>query len=352
MISSDRIRALLAAVAAALVLAGCMTRAPAPVDERTPPVFVFPPPAPSPVPPAAEPEARPPQLYTVKRGETLAQIALDHGLDYRELAVWNNIENPNVIRVGQVLTLSAPGPAAAGPGSVVTAPLVSAPSIAPSNEARALMTTPGHGNTPTFKTEPRAMKLPYSEQALAQLERSPPAAAAPPAATTPAATTPSSPSTAPAAPSAAPASTNTAKATPPPSRPESARVPEIDDAKLDWAWPTSGKVIAGFSEGSNLKGIDIAGKAGQPVLASAAGRVVYAGAGLRGYGKLVIVKHNNTFLSAYAHNREILVKEGQQVSKGQKIGEMGDTDADQVKLHFEIRRLGKPIDPAKFLPPG
>ena len=88
------------------------------------------------------------------------------------------------------------------------------------------------------------------------------------------------------------------------------------------------------------------------MLASAAGRVVYAGAGLRGYGKLVIVKHNNTYLSAYAHNREILVKEGQQVSKGQKIGEMGDTDADQVKLHFEIRRLGKPIDPAKFLPPG
>ena len=157
---------------------------------------------------------------------------------------------------------------------------------------------------------------------------------------------------APAAPATAPASANIAKATPPTSRPESARVPEIDDARLDWAWPTSGKVIAGFSEGSNLKGIDIAGKAGQPVLASAAGRVVYAGAGLRGYGKLVIVKHNNTYLSAYAHNREILVKEGQQVSKGQKIGEMGDTDADQVKLHFEIRRLGKPIDPAKFLPPG
>ena len=117
---------------------------------------------------------------------------------------------------------------------------------------------------------------------------------------------------------------------------------EIDDAKLDWAWPTSGKVTAAFSESANLKGIDISGKAGQPVLASAAGRVVYAGAGLRGYGKLVIVKHNNTYLSAYAHNREILVKEGQQVSKGQKIAEMGDTDADHVKLHFEIRRQGKP----------
>ena len=342
---SDRIRTLLAAVAAALVLVGCMTRAPAPVEERAPPPLGYPVPPP-PAPAAREPEVRPPQVYTVKRGETLAQIALDHGLDYRELAVWNNIENPNVIRVGQVLTVSPPGQALGGPGNVVTAPLVSAPSIAPSNETRALMTTPGHGNTPTFKTEPRAMKLPYSDQALAQLERPPVVAAAPPAMTAP-----SSPTAAPSAP-AAPASANIAKATPPPSRPESARVPEIDDARLDWAWPTSGKVIAGFSEGSNLKGIDIAGKAGQPVLASAAGRVVYAGAGLRGYGKLVIVKHNNTYLSAYAHNREILVKEGQQVSKGQKIGEMGDTDADQVKLHFEIRRLGKPIDPAKFLPPG
>ena len=283
-------------------------------------------------------------MYTVKRGETLAQIALDHGLDYRELAVWNNIENPNVIRVGQQLMLSPPGQAGTAAGGVVTAPLVTAPSIAPSNESRALMTSPGRGNTPTFKTEPRAMKLPYSDQALAQLERPPISIAAPPAPATAPAT-----AAAPPASATAPASTNIAKATP--SRPESARVPEIDDAKLDWAWPTSGKVIKGFSEGSNLKGIDIGGKAGQPVLASAAGRVVYAGAGLRGYGKLVIVKHNNTYLSAYAHNREILVKEGQQVSKGQKIGEMGDTDADQVKLHFEIRRLGKPIDPAKFLPP-
>jgi lipoprotein NlpD len=88
------------------------------------------------------------------------------------------------------------------------------------------------------------------------------------------------------------------------------------------------------------------------VLASAPGRVVYAGSGLRGYGKLVIIKHNNTFLSAYAHNRDIVVKEGQQVTRGEKIAEMGSTDADQVKLHFEIRRLGRPMDPLKFLPPA
>ena len=316
-----------------------------------------------------EPEARPPMLYTVKRGETLAQIAIDHGVDFRELAQWNNIENPNLIRVGQVLVVSPPGRAATVASGVVTAPLVTAPSIAPS-ESRVLMTSPGRGNTPTFKTEPRAMKLPYSDQAIAQLERAPTPIVATPSApqATPPVAVPSSPAARPTAPpssappssaspssvppSAAPPGSATVAKAAPSSRPESARVPEIDDAKLDWAWPTSGKVIAGFSESANLKGIDIGGKAGQPVLASAAGRVVYAGAGLRGYGKLVIVKHNNTYLSAYAHNREIMVKEGQQVSKGQKIGEMGDTDADQVKLHFEIRRLGKPIDPAKFLPPG
>ena len=125
-----------------------------------------------------------------------------------------------------------------------------------------------------------------------------------------------------------------------------------DEDKLDWMWPARGKVVVGFSETANLKGIDIAGAAGEPVIASAAGKVVYVGNGLRGYGKLVIVKHNKTWLSAYAHNREILVKEGQQVSKGQKIAEMGNTDADQVKLHFEIRRLGKPVDPARYLPAG
>ena len=96
--------------------------------------------------------------------------------------------------------------------------------------------------------------------------------------------------------------------------------------------------------------LDIAGKPGDPVLASAPGRVVYSGSGLRGYGKLVIIKHNKTFLSAYAHNRDILVKEGQSVLKGQKIAEIGNTDTDAPKLHFEIRKLGKPVDPSKYLP--
>ena len=120
---------------------------------------------------------------------------------------------------------------------------------------------------------------------------------------------------------------------------------------MSFQWPARGNLISGFDESKN-KGLDIGGKVGDPVLAAADGRVVYAGAGLRGYGNLIIIKHDNTYLTAYAHNSKLLVKEGDNVRKGQKIAEMGDTDTDQVKLHFEIRRLGKPIDPATLLPPA
>lgn len=118
---------------------------------------------------------------------------------------------------------------------------------------------------------------------------------------------------------------------------------------MNFIWPSSGSLLSGFDEARN-KGFDIAGKAGDPVLAAADGRVVYAGAGLRGYGNLVILKHNNIYLTAYAHNQTLLVKEDQNVRRGQKIAEMGSTDADRVKLHFEIRRQGKPVDPARYLP--
>lgn len=122
-----------------------------------------------------------------------------------------------------------------------------------------------------------------------------------------------------------------------------------DASGLGFMWPASGKVIAGFNEATN-KGVDIAGNAGDPVVAAADGRVVYAGAGLRGYGHLIILKHNNTYLTAYAHNQKLLVKEDQNVKKGQKIAEMGSSDADRVKLHFEVRRQGKPVDPSRYLP--
>jgi lipoprotein NlpD len=345
---------ILAPAAAALLLISCMTRPPAPVSERIAP----PPETIEGQPPAVEappPAEAPPPTHVVKRGETLYQIALDHGLDYRELAAWNNVENVNVIRVGRVLVLAPPGEAgasAAAPGSAVTTPLAAAPPIAPvGSETRTLPFTgaapSGRSNTAAYKSEPKALKLPYSEQALAQMQQS--SAAAPPAPPVVAPPAPVAAAPSAAEPSATPSPGTVAAA---PARIESSRVPEIDGGNIDWAWPTAGKVISGFSETANLKGIDIAGKSGQPVLASGPGKVVYAGSGLRGYGKLIIIKHNDTFLSAYAHNREILVKEGQQVARGQKIAEMGDSDADQVKLHFEIRRLGKPVDPAKFLPPA
>jgi lipoprotein NlpD len=165
---------------------------------------------------------------------------------------------------------------------------------------------------------------------------------------------PASAATAPLPPASAtptaPRATPTATATPtlpPVNTPPVA--PGDDD--VSWAWPTgSGAILAGFDEQKN-KGVDIGGKAGEPVLAAADGRVVYAGAGLRGYGNLIILKHNNTYLSAYAHNQTLLVKEDQAVKKGQKIAEMGSSDTDRVKLHFEIRRQGKPVDPSRYLPP-
>src|SRR4030066_248156 len=127
---------------------------------------------------------------------------------------------------------------------------------------------------------------------------------------------------------------------------------EADETGLEWSIPAQGKLIGEFSESANRKGIDIAGTLGQPVFASAPGKVVYSGSGLRGYGKLIIIKHNKTYLSAYAHNDKILVKEGQSVARGQKIAAMGNTDTDKAKLHFEGRRFGKPVDPAKYLPLG
>jgi lipoprotein NlpD len=302
-----------AALLAALALAaGCATRAPAPVVERAPA-----PPAKAeaarPAPP--KPAPRPVPTHTIKRGETLVGIALQYGLDYRELAAWNGITNPNLISVDQVLVLAAPKGAPAAPSGVVATPLAGS---GPVIETRPL------ANTDKLKVEPRAQRLPYSDKALAQLsagETAPEAGTAPPA----------------APPAAAPAAE--------PEKPAAGTQGEA----VDWIWPAKGKVLSGFTEAT--KGIDIAGKKGAPVVAAAAGRVVYAGQGLRGYGKLVIIKHSDTWLSAYAHNDNIVVKEQQDVKRGQKIAEMGATDTDQVKLHFEIRRQGKPVDPARVLPP-
>ena len=327
-----------AMVSAIAVIAGCASSTRAPVEDRAgtpsrpPPPVATTPPAPG----APSSEATGPS-YTVKRGDTLYQIALDAGLDYRELAAWNNIDNVNLIRVGQVLRLTAPGETTASSG-VTTTPLRSPGAVVESKPGAA--TPPAAApssavarNTDNYKSGPKAFKEPYSEQALRDAAR--------------VAATPDT--VAMAAPAPAP---STAVKPDVPVAPRGAANDDGDEEKLDWVWPAKGKIVTSFSETANLKGIDIAGAAGQPVLASAGGTVVYAGTGLRGYGKLIIVKHNQTYLSAYAHNRDILVKEGEKVTKGQKIAEMGNTDASEVKLHFEIRRKGKPMDPARYLPPA
>ena len=190
---------------------------------------------------------------------------------------------------------------------------------------------PGARNTENYKTQPKAIKEPYSEQALRDVQRGARRGSVRGASRA----RRSSPRRADPKPAADRRPWSRA------SNPNPRRDPADGDEKVDWVWPAKGKVVTGFSEAASLKGIDIAGTSGQPVAASAGGKVVYAGTGLRGYGKLIIIKHNGTYLSAYAHNREILVKEGQQVTRGQKIAEMGNTDADQVKLHFEIRRQGQ-----------
>lgn len=222
-----------------------------------------------------------PGYYSVKPGDHLIRIGLEHGQSYKDIARWSNIDNPDRIEVGQVLRIVPP----ANEGVVAKPVLIS-------------------------KVAPVAMAP--LQPASASKPVPPPAAAAP---------------------VAAPASATPAGA----------------DEDPGFIWPNSGTVLASFDEVQN-KGVDISGAAGDPVLAAADGRVVYAGAGLRGYGNLVILKHNNTYLTAYAHNQKLLIKEDQTVKKGQKIAEMGSSDTDRVKLHFEVRRQGKPVDPSKYLP--
>jgi len=276
---------------AAGLLAGCASssRAPAPVEDRS----IGTRPLPTVVEPAkglpgAE-NAGKPGYHTVRPGDTLIRISLDSGQNWRDIARWNNIENPNLIEVGQVLRVIPP--VGAGVEVAVARPVTSGSTVPSTGTALPTPSASAPRGTPTGSV----------------------VASVPPVAPTPA---------------------------------------PAGEEELPWAWPTGGgaSVVAGFDEQRN-KGLDIAGKPGDPVLASADGRVVYAGAGLRGYGNLIILKHNNTYLSAYAHNQVLLVKEDQTVRKGQKIAEMGSSDADRVKLHFEIRRQGKPVDPARYLPP-
>jgi lipoprotein NlpD len=268
-------RSCLAGALVAAIATGCATDTGAPVIERTRDAK----PAPGKPGPAVSAAPRPgdprPEFHVVGKGDTLYSIALDNGLDYRELAQWNGISDPAVIRIGQQLRLRSPDTTAA-------APLRTAPGV----EGRPLGEGAAGGGS--VKTQPKAVRAAASEDG------------------------------------------------------------------IQWAWPVSGKVVNTFN-GTTVKGIGIAGKLGQPVLASAPGRIIFSGTAtgtLGRLGKLIVIKHNETFVSVYAYNRELLVKEGQSVARGQRIAEMGSADADQVKLHFEIRQFGKPMDPIKLLPPA
>lgn len=290
---------------AAMLLAACASNGPAPLIERSPILRER-----SPAALATADEPRP-GYYTVKKGDTLYGIALEHGQDYKDIAAWNYLDDPNLIKAGQQLRVEPQDGAApvaetrpvAAPAAVESRPLGSS----------ATVTSTATANTDTYKREPKAGAQPYSDQAWAQRQQ------------------PETP--------------------PPAARPieQVAPPPVANNEMIDWSWPASGKVIAPYAEGAN-KGIDIAGKTGQSVFAAAAGKITLVSNALRGYGNLVVVKHNTTYLSVYAHNSRILVKEGDSVAKGQPIAEIGSSDADQPQLHFEIRRQGKPVDPAQFLP--
>jgi lipoprotein NlpD len=288
---------------AILLLSGCRASGNhrAPIEERD--VSTKKPQTLSKSPSQREQDVRP-KIYVIQKGDTLYSIAFEHGLDYREVAEQNNIENPAAIQIGQQIKLLPSEDAVSERPRIDTKPLAPIP--------------PG---VIVKKDQPKIAKLPYSEKAVAQIESM-------------------QQETGQSVVNVAPP----IQVVKPPQEIDTA-----SDEGMEWSIPTKGKVIGEYSESANRKGVDIAGVKGQAVVASAAGKVVYSGSGLRGYGKLVIIKHNKTYLSAYAHNEQILVKEGQSVTRGQKIAEMGSTDSDQVKLHFEIRKFGKPVDPAKFL---
>ncbi len=303
----------LAAVLLVAMLAGCASRTPAPVDDRRPPPGAAKPPAAQAPAPAAPRGARP-DVYVVKRGDTLYSIALEHGADFRDVARWNKLEDPSKIRIGQELRVTAPEEkTAAQVGTARTGAEIESRPLEPGVVAPPAAAAPAEPGG--MKTSPKALRLPYTEQNLAALSKG--------------------------------------EMKPEPAKPVPVAVaaPERPADAIDFIWPAKGRVLAGFSEPRN-KGVDIEGKPGDPVVAAAAGRVIYVGSGIPGLGKFIVVRHENGFNTVYAHNRENLVKMDQTLARGQKIAELGSTDADTPKLHFQIRKFGTPLDPIKYLPPS
>lgn len=324
--------------------AGCANNPPAPVVNRSPQVSQS----------TTVAQTKPsgedwrPDSYVVKKGDTLYSIGLNHGYDYREIAAANNIYEPFILNVGQKLNFASlkktdtkseeSEPASyENEDGVIISPIDLDTGVITSNEAPVTESTAADSSAMASTTipllaTPKTIREPYSLEAFnRQIPVSPPSSDI-------------------ALPSASNTNTSNTSTTEEVVQSTKPAVTEpVVASNSGWSWPTQGQVIAGFNEATN-KGIDIAGKTGQAITASSSGKVIYAGSDLRGYGKLVIIKHNQTFLSVYAHNSKIMVKEGQTVNAGQQIAAMGDTDTNRVKLHFEIRERGKSVDPAKYLP--
>lgn len=308
-----------------LLLGACVAHAPAPIEDRRSPARV----------------QDPREFYTVSPGDTLYSIAFRFGLDYRSIARINKIPAPYTIYPGQRILVRgvedpAPPPApervaGARPTAVDSRPAPGQVIVRPASPGSAQVSR-GAGAGPGLTPEPMPPSSDPAAPPGPAVVDSParePAAVTPAPATAPA---PAAPAATPAAPAPKPAASS------PPSGPVSR-----------WQWPSDGRVTRGFSSTVH-KGVDIDGQRGDPVRAAAPGQVVYAGTGIVGFGELIIVKHDDIHLSAYGHNDRLLVREGDTVAAGQKIAEKGDSGTDSVKLHFEIRREGKPVDPLGLLP--
>ena len=244
--------------------------------------------------------------YTVERGDTLYAIAFRLGIDFRQLAARNGIKSPYTISVGQVLETAKPVVVASG-----------------QSRARGGASAQANSGNQSSKSKPKSKSLSSKGNAPKAVSKT--------------------------ASAASPKTKSVAKTTSKPQKKSASKSVEPNRPVSRWRWPSRGKVIRTFAANVH-KGIDIAGERGDPVTSAAAGKVVYAGAGVTGYGSLIIVKHNDTYLSAYGHNERLLVSEGSVVNAGQQIATMGSSGTNSVKLHFELRRQGKPVDPLTLLP--
>lgn len=313
--------ALLALLALLVLLGGCAGPPPAPVEDRSAGDAVY----------GATPDGH----YRVRRGDTLYSIAFRYGLDWRQLAGWNDIAPPYLIHPDDLLRLGPSGTATpiSGREADTGAPGVS---VRPATGAGVATTRALETPRVTTTTETSSAEDPPPTKAADG-----PGEAVEPAGPGPAAGLPGEPGPT----NAPPATPTTARAT--------KAVPVVPGADPDqWLWPAEGRILSRFVPGdTSKKGVDIAGDVGRPIHASAGGVVVYSGSGLIGYGELIIIKHSDRMLSAYAHNSKRLVAEGQQVAAGDLIAEMGTNDRNQAVLHFEIRVNGSPADPLKYLPP-